>query len=177
MEREDWLRAARTALLRGGPSAVRVEVLARKLRVTKGSFYWHFKDRNALLEELLREWEAETSLLHDLLAREDFAPALDELFDVLSRNVVTSERGQSPSDAAVFAWAAVSPKVAARANREEQRRIALLQRLAGDKVVGEFIYLAYLGFLLRRRRVPEAAKSFPIFAKVARELLLRRRKK
>ena len=50
----DWLKAARLALLHRGPDAVRVEPLARGLGVTKGSFYWHFKDRNALLEALLR---------------------------------------------------------------------------------------------------------------------------
>src|SRR5438128_10889157 len=59
----DWLKAARLALLHRGPDAVRVEPLARGLGVTKGSFYWHFKDRNALLEALLREWEEETRLL------------------------------------------------------------------------------------------------------------------
>ena len=174
MAREDWLRAARKALLKGGPAAVRVEALARRLKVTKGSFYWHFRDREELLEALLREWEAETSLLDDLVAHPD---SLDPFFDALARNVASSERGESPSDAAVFAWAAVSPKVAARANREERKRIELLQQLVGDDVLGEFLYLAYLGFLLRRRRVPEAAERFPLFIKVFRELLLAARKK
>ena len=57
--KDDWLRAARLALLNGGVEAVRVERLSRDLRVTKGSFYWHFKDREELLELLLREWEEE----------------------------------------------------------------------------------------------------------------------
>ena len=54
--RDHWLRAARLALLHNGPEAVRVEPLARDLGVTKGSFYWHFRDRGALLEALLVEW-------------------------------------------------------------------------------------------------------------------------
>ncbi len=41
----------------GGPDAVRVEKLAQALGVTKGGFYWHFEDRNALLEEMLDTWE------------------------------------------------------------------------------------------------------------------------
>src|SRR5262245_7462490 len=61
--RADWLRAARLALRRRGPDAVRVEPLARALGVTKGSFYWHFRDRSDLLEALLKEWEDETGLL------------------------------------------------------------------------------------------------------------------
>src|SRR5215831_18160375 len=63
--RADWLKAARMALLQGGVEAVRVEKLARNLCVTKGSFYWHFRDREELLEALLREWEVE--LMQDLI--------------------------------------------------------------------------------------------------------------
>jgi AcrR family transcriptional regulator len=172
----DWLRAARSALLHGGPVAVRVETLARTLKVTKGSFYWHFKDRQELLEELLLEWEAETSLLRDLLARGDFRAGLRDFFDELQRRVISSEKGDSPSDAAIFAWAAVSPKVALRANREEKKRIALLVEAVGDPGLAEYIYLAYLGFLVRRRRVPEAAKTFSRMAALSSELMLRNRK-
>ena len=43
--------------LRGGVAAVAVEPLAKVLQTTKGSFYWHFADRNALLEATLELWE------------------------------------------------------------------------------------------------------------------------
>ena len=75
------MRAARLALLNGGPSAVRVEILARELRVSKGSFYWHFKNRKALMEALLREWEEEKSALFDLLGRRNLRQALNGFFD------------------------------------------------------------------------------------------------
>src|SRR4051812_49828529 len=55
--REDWIAAGLKALARGGPEAVRVEPLARELGATKGSFYWHFQDRAALLQALLDDWE------------------------------------------------------------------------------------------------------------------------
>jgi AcrR family transcriptional regulator len=54
---EDWVRAAFTVLARKGAEFVRVEPLAKQLRVTKGSFYWHFKDRAAFLRAVLEEWE------------------------------------------------------------------------------------------------------------------------
>ena len=41
----------------GGPDAVRIEVLAQTLGVSKGGFYWHFDDRRALLQEMLDTWE------------------------------------------------------------------------------------------------------------------------
>lgn len=56
--REQWLEGALNALAVGGINQVRVEVLARALGVTKGSFYWHFKDRAALLDALLKHWRA-----------------------------------------------------------------------------------------------------------------------
>lgn len=170
--RMEWMRAARLALLRGGSSAVRVEKLARDLGVSKGSFYWHFKNREQLLEALLREWEEEKSFLFDLLGRQDRRQALNDFFRELQRRVGMSERGEWPSDAAIYAWAAVSSKVAKRANREEEARIKLLKRLFRQDEVGEYIYMAYLGFLLRRRRVPKSAKNFPILASITATLLL-----
>ena len=172
LAREDWLRAARLALLHGGPAAVRVETLARDLKVTKGSFYWHFRDRNALLEALLREWEEEKALLFELARRGGLQESLGSFFAELRRRVRLSERGEWPSDAAIFAWASVSPKVAQRANKEERKRIELLERWTGQPELAQYFYMAYLGFLLRRRRVPEAAANFSILAKVTRALLL-----
>ena len=58
MSREQWVRAALKALASGGLAALSVEPLARRLGVTKGSFYWHFRSRDALLEATLAQWEA-----------------------------------------------------------------------------------------------------------------------
>jgi AcrR family transcriptional regulator len=172
LDRNDWLRAARMALLKSGVDAVRVERLARTLQVTKGSFYWHFKNREQLLEALLREWEEERSMVSDLLGQRDMRAALAKLFAELGHRVRASERGELPSDAAIFAWAAVSPKVAMRVNNEEKARIRLLKKVFRQNEAAEYVYMAYLGFLLRRRRVPEAAKNFPILAKLSTALLL-----
>ena len=51
-----WIEAALAKLARGGLDEVRVELLAKELDVTKGSFYWHFRDRGDLLERLLDSW-------------------------------------------------------------------------------------------------------------------------
>jgi AcrR family transcriptional regulator len=51
-----WIEAGLAALAKGGVEAVRVEVLAKRLGVTKGGFYWHFADRAALLTALLDTW-------------------------------------------------------------------------------------------------------------------------
>src|SRR6478609_8396593 len=51
-----WISAAFDALAEGGIGAVRVESLAKALDITKGSFYWHFADRRALLDAMLTAW-------------------------------------------------------------------------------------------------------------------------
>jgi len=172
--RHDWLRAARLALLHRGPDGVRVEPLARSLGVTKGSFYWHFRDRRELLEALVREWEEETQLLTDALKTADPLGALPSVLEELARRNRSSERGESPSDAAIFAWAAVDPKVAKRAHRAEHQRMLLFRRLTGRRDVADLFYYAYHGYLLRRRRVPEAASDFTALARIALRVFARR---
>jgi AcrR family transcriptional regulator len=53
----DWAAAAFRALARGGVEAVAVEPIAAELGATKGSFYWHFRNRDALVTAALDEWE------------------------------------------------------------------------------------------------------------------------
>src|SRR5215472_17282845 len=55
-----WVEEGLQALADGGPAAVRVEALAKKLGVTKGGFYGYFADRDALLEAMLVAWERES---------------------------------------------------------------------------------------------------------------------
>jgi AcrR family transcriptional regulator len=171
LEREDWLRAARRALLKGGVEAVRVAKLARDLGVTKGSFYWHFKDRDELLELLLREWETELSELIAQLGGARGRAALASLMQSLVERARLSEEGKVPSDAAIFAWASVSPAVARRVNRAEEERIKLLARLVRSRRRVEVLYLAWLGFVARGQRAPAFRKRFPAIARTMLDLL------
>jgi AcrR family transcriptional regulator len=171
LDRNDWLRAARLALLQGGVEGVRVERLARNLDVTKGSFYWHFKDREELLEVLLREWEDE--LLQDIIPRlkgRQGQEALRFLLQLMVERVPLGEKGILPSDAAMFTWASVSSTVARRVNRAERKRIELLKKLIGDPGRTELLYLVWLGFVARGQRVPGSRKQFPQIARAMLEL-------
>jgi len=164
LQREDWLRAARLALLRGGIGAVRVEKLARSLRVTKGSFYWHFRDRDELLELLLREWENEVAEILPTLGHGPAGQRLLTLVRQLEQRARLSEEGKVPSDAAIFAWASVDPRVAQRVNKADQERFRLLGRL-GRREQMELFHLVWLGFVARGQRVPESRKQFPEIAR------------
>lgn len=57
LDRDTWIDAATEVLAEEGIAGLRVEVLAKRLKVTKGSFYWHFQDRRDLLIAVLQHWK------------------------------------------------------------------------------------------------------------------------
>ncbi|MCM0022150.1 MAG: TetR/AcrR family transcriptional regulator [Tagaea sp.] len=82
----DWIDAALDALARAGEAGVRVEVLARRLGVTKGSFYWHFKDREALLDAAVAAWaEGRVAAIRRQTQAAAPRPALLALVDLYMR--------------------------------------------------------------------------------------------
>ncbi|MBM4227112.1 MAG: TetR/AcrR family transcriptional regulator [Gammaproteobacteria bacterium] len=56
LDRDSWLKKALDVLFAQGISQIKIEVLARKLKLTKGSFYWHFKNRDDLLRSMVDWW-------------------------------------------------------------------------------------------------------------------------
>ena len=76
LTRDDWITAALGAIADGGLAAVGVEPLAARLGATKGSFYWHFENRDALIEAAIGCWEKETTtdVVAEITAARD-APA------------------------------------------------------------------------------------------------------
>src|SRR6476646_5521740 len=76
LTRDDWITAALAAIADAGRAAVGVEPLAVRLGATKGSFYWHFENRDALLEAAISRWEQETTtdVVAEITAARD-APA------------------------------------------------------------------------------------------------------
>ncbi len=94
--RDDWIEAAWAALGEGGVEAVRVERLARKLDVTKGSFYWHFKDRQDLIDALMDRWFGLRDEDGRLADGEDPDPAR-RIWKVFERAVARGTRGQAAS--------------------------------------------------------------------------------
>ena len=82
-----WIGAALDVLATDGLDAVRVEPLAKALHVTKGSFYWHFADRRALIDAMLSQWaNGRIAAIREQAPREgDPAPALRQLADLYTR--------------------------------------------------------------------------------------------
>lgn len=82
-----WVAAALDALAADGIGAVRVEPLAKALAITKGSFYWHFADRRALIDAMLSHWaDGRIAAIREQAPRDgDPAAALHRLADLYTR--------------------------------------------------------------------------------------------
>jgi AcrR family transcriptional regulator len=127
----DWILAAQQTLAKLGVDAVRVETLARDLGVSKGSFYWHFKDREALLQALLEDWEARgTSAIIAQVEAAAAEPAARLLVLIERTFGTTSDRQMF--ETAMRAWGTVDRKVGARVQRIDKRRIDYVAKLLKD---------------------------------------------
>lgn len=163
LSRDSWIAAAFEALMALGPEAVAVEPLARSLGATKGSFYWHFANREDLLRRALEMWErantAEVIALIDRAADDPRtrARALIDLFT--ASNIRRGELG-------MFA-ASDHPEVSAALKRVTEARIDYVRKLlvaAGfaDDVARRRALLAYSFYLGRMQlghSVPSALPS------------------
>lgn len=124
----DWIDAGFDALVDGGPRAVAVEPLARRLGVTKGSFYWHFPDRAALLAAMLASWEegGTERIIRDVEAASD--DAWDRITQLGRRTFGSDERANA-IEAALRGWALVDDAAAAVVGRVDERRLAYVREL------------------------------------------------
>ena len=126
--RNRWIEEGLRALAAGGPDAVRVEVLAQRLGVTKGGFYGHFTDRNALLDEMLDSWEQRS--IDEVLDRVERKGG-DARAKVRLAGALTFSRELLPIDLAIRGWARRDPAVAERLRRVDNRRMDYLRLLFG----------------------------------------------
>lgn len=125
LTREDWIAAARKTLVDRGIDEVKVDRLAKQIRVTRGSFYWHFKHRRDLLDALLTDWEARNYFeISQVRAR--WARTAPDMAAVIS--IWIGEDASALSfDIAVRAWARRAIEVAQSVQRVDRAWIALLQ--------------------------------------------------
>ncbi|MER6951120.1 TetR/AcrR family transcriptional regulator [Nonomuraea sp. NPDC000554] len=124
--RDTWIEEGLRALAAGGPDAVRVDVLAKTLGATRGSFYWHFKNREALLEALLDTWEQKGA--DQIIARIE-AEGTDARDKVRLLGTVVPLSPLMPVDLAIRDWARRDPAVAERLRRVDNRRMGYLRTL------------------------------------------------
>jgi len=123
LTRDDWITAALAAIADGGLAAVGVEPIAVRLGATKGSFYWHFENRDALLEAAIGRWEKDTTtdVVAEITAARD-APASQ--FRRLVADVI--ERAEQDRVGPALLASAAHPAVAAALERVTATRLDLI---------------------------------------------------
>ncbi len=149
LSRGDWVEAGFQALMASGPDAVAVEPLAARLKVTKGSGYWHFADRAALLTAVLDEWVQRLTV--DVVEQVEAAggPARRRMARLLT--LVTDGVEHSPTE--LLVTVSPDPLVRTAVERALGLRLAYLQHLveeSGQKPAeararAVLAYSAYLG--------------------------------
>ena len=129
LDREAWVRHALVILSNQGIDGLRVETLAKKLNVTKGSFYWHFKDRRDLLDAVLAVWKE--GRVNDIRKQTQSAPG-DEAKALLHTIEVYSagrNRKGIHIEAAVRGWARHDAHAAEVVEEVDAERLACACRL------------------------------------------------
>jgi len=149
---DDWAQAALEIIARDGVKALAIEPLARTLGVTKGSFYWHFPSRDALLRAALERWEHFEQTIAFLPLRESVPDPRERLRRLAH---IVAEEHTTHAVFAALINAADHPSVQPVIKRVSQRRVdylshAFLQAgMPADAAMYRawLLYTAYIGFL------------------------------
>jgi AcrR family transcriptional regulator len=148
LAKSDWIKHGLLTLAKDGPNALKVGPMSMKLKVSRGSFYWHFRDVADFRSQLLQTWQeiSTDQIIRDLNARK----AEPDRLKYLMRLAFGATRNL---DRAIRSWAAEDEDIAKIVASVDGRRVARIAKLLAEAgVEGErarhraaFIYWAYLG--------------------------------
>jgi AcrR family transcriptional regulator len=153
---QDWIDFGLTALAREGSDALKADVLARKLGVSRGSFYWHFADLDAFHSKVIEHWRlvATEAIIADIERYE----SREERIDALLRHAF----GHGAAiEIRMRAWAESNAAAARALDDIDRRRRGYIERLLIDAGIApplaatrtQVLYWAYLGAALSRSRL------------------------
>ena len=154
MTAQDWIDFALTTLAREGFAALKADVLARKLGVSRGSFYWHFADVEAFHAAILKHWREVAA--ERIIAEVEASAGGENPLQLLLRRVFVERLAL---ESAVRSWANVDPAARAAVRAIDRRRIRYVQGLLGSsglspdvaRARAQILYWAFLGFALSDR--------------------------
>lgn len=154
LTRADWLEAAIRLFMQEGVEAVRITRLAQVMAVTRGSFYWHFKDRDDLLDGLVSFWE-QKNMRSTMLALENVDNLQDGMLSLFSTWLDVS-RFEPGLDMAMRDWARRSERVrqaVARADKACMNALAnFFQRMGVEEIEAQTrartTYFCQIGYYL-----------------------------
>ncbi len=129
LDRGHWIEGAIEVLAREGIAGLRIEVLAKRCGVTKGSFYWHFKDRQDLLAAVLEHWRE--GRIRDIEKITTVSPGheRDQLHFAIKVYGTSRNRKGVSIELAVRDWARHDPQAAAVVEAVELYRLECTRKL------------------------------------------------
>ncbi len=159
--KDDWIAHALNALVTDGVDAVLILPLAKKLRVSRSSFYWYFKNRQDILDQLLKHWmSTNTQAIIDRAAR----PSRSAIAGVLNIfECWVNETTYSPKlDIAVRNWARQSKMVRKLVEKADDDRVAAIKQMyarhgLSDKdafIRARVLYYMQIGYYVLDLREP-----------------------
>lgn len=184
--REVWLSAAKAAFVETGLDSVKIQPLAARLKLSRTSFYWFFKDRDELLSALLERWESQNTGAF-IAACEGYAESICEAILNLIVVFQDQEMFDPQLDFAIRGWAHQSEPVMARVNAADAQRLAVIRTMfrrfdyPADEadVRARTVYLTQIGYIAmqvredratRLARVPDYVRTFSGFTPSSREM-------
>lgn len=171
--RADWVEAAKKIFIDTGVEDVKVDVIAKRMNITRGSFYWHFKGREDLLDALLDDWtERNRGEVETLLAKRNGAPTLADCIRVW----VSMEDDVLTFDLAMRLWGRKLDKVARATLLVDEAWVALLTdvfRRRGHPAKmahgrARVMYFHQIGYytLDLRESLESRIRNFPIYHEI-----------
>ena len=149
LDKRDWLNLGLKILAKEGPEKLTIQDLCSTLGVTKGSFYHHFRNREAFVTALLTYWE-ETLTEEIISASESKETLLDRINELTN---LTTSRIAIKMEVAIRAWALTNPQVRIYQKRVDERRLAYLNQLTSQlpgnvaeaELLAKMLFAIYVG--------------------------------
>lgn len=161
LSRTDWIDAGLRALGRDGFTALKADLIARKLAVSRGSFYWHFADVAAFETAVMRRWR---DVMAEAIIRDLERVGPKERLRRLLRLALDAD---PRLEIAMRAWASSDARAHALIRSVDRRRLAYLERMLADGGVAagdvrpraQILYWTYLGFVLSAKPISRTARE------------------
>jgi AcrR family transcriptional regulator len=175
---DDWIKAGFRALSTHGTGALKAEKLAKTLRATKGSFYWHFKDVPDFHHKMIEAWvhAGTTAIIQAVGPDRKGRDALHKLFQEIGMVMAKNPYGGPQTEPAIREWAKTNKLVCDNMNKVDDLRMnyvrSLLQADGQSAVTAEnnarLLYAAVLGFesLASSRKVNVSADLLRLLEKL-----------
>ncbi|RCW85906.1 TetR/AcrR family transcriptional regulator [Paracoccus lutimaris] len=173
--REGWLEAGYRALIDSGIDAVKILPLAKRLNLSRTSFYWFFEDREALLAALLEGWEQRTTGPLIESAASYAESRAEAMLNVLTC-FLAADSFDSKLEFAVRSWALQDENVAARVRTADEARLAALSRMlvkwgisdAEADIRARTIYLVQIGYISMQAEedIETRLMRIPLYVKI-----------